>query len=207
MAASTLGSQAIEDQVQAAIQEASQQTGVPASVLQFIHQNEVNINLQGPGQGTFTNPQGFGGFFGLPSNMLSGGDPYQQAISVAHLLQSYGANTWQDAIRIFNAGPNGSLSSSYAANYNGSGGPTGVISVSGVGPGASAQGGMAAAGAGAQDFVITNPLTGQPWITIPGTAWLANGGGWKLLFTLIAVALIIIGAILYFKGEVPTRAL
>lgn len=115
-----MAASSVEQQVQAAIQRASRQTGVPASVLQWIHDHEVTISREGPLQGTTTNPQGYGGFFGLPASDFSGGDPYRQALTTAKLLQGYNQPTWQAAINEYNTG---SPTRGYGSGYGGGGAP------------------------------------------------------------------------------------
>lgn len=122
-----------EQDVQAAIAQASAVTDVPVSVLDFIHQHEVNIAKEGPGQGTLVNAQGYGGFFGLPASDLAGGDPEAQAQTVGNLLKSYGLPSWQEAIDEYNTG---NPSKGYGGQYLGSGSPpagTAATSASGTG--------------------------------------------------------------------------
>ncbi|MDE2040621.1 MAG: hypothetical protein KGJ45_11495 [Elusimicrobia bacterium] len=74
----------------------------------------------------------------------------------------------------------------------------------GAGPAPSGGGGESSSPAGAcDDIVISWPLTGKPWFSIPGTGWLRCGGWWKLLFTLGAALLIVLGGLLYFKQDMP----
>lgn len=85
-----------------------------------------------------------------------------------------------------------------------------TISVSGVGPGASAQGGMAAGGvtvatgtADCQDWqLLGSPLPGTHIFCSVGNFFAAGGWG-KILLTLLAAGLIIGGAVIYFKGDLP----
>ena len=88
-----------------------------------------------------------------------------------------------------------------------------TISVSGVGPGASAQGGMAAGGvtvatgtADCQDWqLLGSPLPGTHIFCSVGNFFAAGGWG-KILLTLLAAGLIIGGAVIYFKGDLPAVA-
>lgn len=194
--------------------QASADTGVPVDVLQFIHRNEVNISLEGPNQGTLANPQGYGGYFGLPSSLFGGGDPLSQALTTAKLLIGYGAKSWQDAIRIFNVGQGGSLSSSYAVNFSSGDSPPSSSpssSTSGSSSSAStspAQSSSSSTANGNSDFTFTMPITNQT-LTIPGTGALTNivdwaqnsANWWKLGLTAAAVLLLAGGTLIYVKGE------
>lgn len=167
-----MSTNATEDAVQAAIASASQVTNVPASVLEFIHVHEVDVSKEGPSQGTLTNPQGYGGFFGLPSTLLAGGNPEQQAVNTANLLKSYGEPTWAAAIDEFNTG-NPSLG--YGSGYTGAGTPGAAT------PGSST--------VTAQDTSLTSAIGG-----VAGETLL------RLVFVLGAVAFGVVGLILLVRA-------
>jgi hypothetical protein len=197
--------QDIEAAVQSAIQQASLQTGVPAEVLQFIHEHEVVITAQGPNQGTFTNSSNFGGFFGLPSNLLHNGDPTLQALTTADLLKSYGASDWQTAIKDYNVGPGGSLGNSYAASYPGGGSaPPSGGSSAGAGVTSGAPPSSAPTASNCQDWQLPGGITlaGTHIFCSVGNFFAAGGWG-KLLLSIVGAGLIIGGSLVYFKGDLP----
>ena len=220
---------AVELSVQDAIQRASAQTGVPASVLQWIHSHEVNIGAQGPNQGTVTVDAGggvrCGGFFGLCTNsgLNNGSDPFTQALTTANLLLSYGKNTWQAAISAFNLGPNAPVGG-YGAQYPGNGGPFGdtfssVPQPPNFAPGTStpvtfnpSPTGGGANGTSPSPAVCNDwdiPLPGGNSVTLFGSRifcqvsnFISTPQNWaKAGLTLLAIGLIIAGLVLYLRGE------
>lgn len=104
--------------IENAMQQAASETGVPLEALQHLWRWESG-STAGEFQRTVSNPEGFGGYFGLPRSML--GSPLDQARAAANILVQQYANfhNWKSAICAYNVGPHGDFSQSHCVHYTG----------------------------------------------------------------------------------------